>query len=164
MSQRPAGPRVLGRSGRGVQPELARSSGKREDNPRRPAFLPQRTHALHHAPSFLLSLHPLVCISVCASIFVSACGSQSLLAQAPRLPASGILSPFRVLSLSEFGSWPPLWEACGFDPFGPQPPSGSFPHLCWSSCLPLSPGCLVELLLSRYPQDPSLLALAPVGG
>lgn len=75
-------------TGQGIQTALVRSSGKREGSPRRPAFLPQRSHALHFAPSFLLPLGPLVSLSVCASVCLSLSGSISpnFVAQALRLP------------------------------------------------------------------------------
>lgn len=71
-SRGPAGPRVLEHPSRCVQTALSGSSGKREDRPGHPAFLPKRTHALHRASQFLLLQRPLVLLSVCASVFVSA--------------------------------------------------------------------------------------------
>lgn len=71
-SRGPAGPRVVEHPGRDVQTALSGSSGKREDRPGHPAFLPKRTHALHRAFQFLLLQRPLVLLSVCASVFVSA--------------------------------------------------------------------------------------------
>lgn len=150
MSRRPVGPRVLGLPGRGVQTVLTRSSGKREDSPRHPAFLPQRTHALHHAPSFLLSFHPLVCLSVCAPVFVSASRAQSLPVQIswprpPGCPPLGFRLPSGYCPCLDFGPGCPCGRLVVLTSLGLSPHLGPFPigpglHAClsllvaWLSC------------------------------
>lgn len=171
MSRRPTGPRVLGRPSRGVQTELGRSSGKRKDSPRHPAFLPQRTLALHHAPSFLLSFHPLVCLSVCASIFVSAYRTQSLLARIlwprpPCCPPLGLCLPSGYLPCLNFGPGHPCGRLVVLTGLDLSPPLGPFPicvglHACFSlliawlsCCFPGTHRIPVSLLWHQWEINP----------